>query len=236
MKIAAHSSKKGRPFALMLLPMLVLSGCVSGSEQAVQPEQSVQSDQAAIPGSPEARAELALRLAAQARRDEDARAMLVAARLMLTSGTRPATVDNGELAVEAGGDPVAAGWAREAMVFAGADEALREEAQAVLAMRPRGVLRSSLGAGPLRYVRRVAANETIRITIRTETQLAARVAVIGDGDARIGLTVASADTKICEAAARNTHSSCNWQARFDRHSVTLVNAGPLDSDVMLLSN
>ena len=191
----------------------------------------------ATPNSPEARAALALQLAAQARRDEDPRAMLVAARMMLASGTRPASMaQDGALTVEAGADPVASAWAREAIVFAAGDSALQDEAEAILAMRPRGVLRSSLGAGPLRYVRRVPANQTISFAIRTEPKLAARLAAIGDGDARIGLRVSTPQLTICDESASTTHTICAWQARTTQHSVTLRNAGPLDSDVMLLSN
>lgn len=191
----------------------------------------------AEPNSPEAKAALALQLAAQARRDEDPRAMLVAARMMLASGTRPASMDDaGELVVEAGSDPVATAWAREAIAFSAGNLVLQEEAQAILAMRPRGVLRSSLGSGPLRYVRRVPANQTISFAIRTEPRLAARLAAIGDGDARIGLRVATPQVTICDESASTTHTICAWKALSAQHNVTLRNAGPLDSDVMLLSN
>jgi len=230
MKRPARLSKSLMARCLTLPLAATLAACAGGTTQPPQVEQVAQ------PGSAEAKAELALRLAAQARRDGDARAMLVAARLMLTSGTRPASLQEGELGVEAGVDPVAAGWAREAMIFAAGDPAMVAEAEAVLAMRPRGVLRSSLGAGPLRYVRRVPANRTISFNIRTEPQMAARVAAIGDGDARIGLSVSSASAAVCRHTARTTHSLCVWQARADRHDVQLQNAGPLDSDVMLLSN
>jgi len=216
-----------RSFAAALA--LLAGGCTMAS--VAEPV-----EQAVLPGSPEAKAGLALQLAAHARRDRDPQAMLVAARMMLTSGTRPAALRDGTLQAEPGADPVAAGWAREAIVLAGDDPALREQAEDIIAMRPRGVLRSTLGAGPLRYVRRVSANETVQIGIRTERQSAARVAAIGDGDARIGLHVTAAGGMICESAARTTHSLCAWQAQADRHQLVLVNAGPLDSDVMLLSN
>ncbi len=210
--------------------LAVLSGCAS------TPHAVADASVMAEPGSPEAKAELALRLAAQARRDRDAKAMLVASRLMLTSGTRPATLNGGELTVETGADPIVTAWAQEAIVFAGDDEELRAEGEAILAMRPRGILQSSLGAGPLRYVRRISANQTVSFDIRAEPQLAARVAAIGDGDARIGLNVSASAGDICDSVAITTHSLCTWEAATDRHKVTLENAGPLDSDVMLLSN
>ena len=209
---------------------LLAGGCAANG-----PSSLAESDLAS-PGSPEARAGLALRLASEARRSGDARAMLVAARMMLTSGTRPAVLEGGAIVAEPGGDPVASAWANEAIALAGDNPVLVAEAQEVLAMRPRGVLRSSLGSGPLRYVRRIAANESVRFDIRTEPQVPARLAAIGDGDARIGLAVNSGNARVCDQRARATHSLCTWQAASERHDVTLVNAGPLSSDVMILSN
>ncbi len=209
---------------------LAIGGCVAASGPA-----PVEADLVA-PGSPEARAELALRLASEARRSHDARAMLVAARMMLTSGTRPAVLEDGAMVANLESDPVAHGWAREAIALAGNNAALVGEAEQVLAMRPRGVLRSSLGGGPLRYVRRVSANESVRFNISTQPRVPARLAAIGDGDARIGLMVSAGNARICDQRARSTHSLCTWQAARERHDVTLINAGPLASDVMILSN
>ena len=216
--------------AILLAGLGIATGaCVAASGSA--PVEAL-----AEPGSPEARAELALRLASEARRSHDARAMLVAARMMLTSGTRPAVLEDGAMVADTEGDPVAQGWAREAIALAGDNPALVGEAEQVLAMRPRGVLRSSLGGGPLRYVRRVSANESVRFDIATQPQVPARLAAIGDGDARIGLMVSAGTARICDQRARSTHSLCTWQAASERHDVTLINAGPLASDVMILSN
>ena len=198
----------------------------TGAERDVDP----------APGSPEAKAALALRLAAQARRDEDARAMLVAARMMLGSGTRPARLEGERLTVDAGADPVVTAWAREAIALADGDERLLSEAKALLEARPKGILASSLGTGPLRYVRRIAANQEIALDVRTEPMSAARVAAIGDGDGRIGLNVSSGTISICAVDARTTHSLCAWRAETPEHRVVMSNAGPLASDVMLLSN
>lgn len=212
------------------LVVLMAAGCAKVSPP---PDMALP---AATPGSPEAKAQLALYLAAQARRDRDARAMLVAARLMLTSGTRPARLLDGRLQAETGPDPLATAWAREAALFAAGDATLRAEAEALQAMRPRGVMGSSLGSGPLRYVQRISANDTVRIAISTQPQTAARVAAIGDGDALIGLGIHAAGEMICEQVARTTHTLCAWHALTNRYEVTLVNRGPLGSDVMLLSN
>ena len=222
-------------FLLVRAALVALLGAVMGGCAAASGSAPVEAE-LTVPGSAEARAELALRLAGEARRSHDARAMLVAARMMLTSGTRPAVLENGAMVAEVEGDAVAHGWAREAIALAADDAALVGEAEQVLAMRPRGVLRSSLGGGPLRYVRRVSANESVRFDIATQPQVPARLAAIGDGDARIGLVVSVGSARICDQRARSTHSLCTWQAASERHDVTLINAGPLASDVMILSN
>ncbi|MBZ6378014.1 hypothetical protein B5C34_01975 [Pacificimonas flava] len=182
------------------------------------------------------RAELAFRLAAQAREDGDADAMLTAARLMLRSGTRPARLEAGVLTAEPGRDAVVAAWAREAILLADADRGVTERAEALMQARPRGILESGLGAGPLRLVQRLDLGEALTLSLVAEPGTDSSVAAIGDGDARLALAVRAGRQTICTGERRTTHAMCAWRARQTDHVVRLTNEGPLASEVMLLSN
>ncbi|MEE4349585.1 MAG: hypothetical protein V2J26_05100 [Pacificimonas sp.] len=186
--------------------------------------------------SPADRAELAFRLASLAREDGDADALLTAARLMLNSGTRAASLEGGGLAPVGGADPLVRAWANEAVLIADADPAVAERAEALMALAPRGIVATGLGNGPLRYVQRLDMGETLSLGLQAEPGRDSSVAAIGDGDARLALSVRAGAASVCTLAARTTHRVCSWRAAQAEHDVSLRNAGPLSSEVMLLSN
>ncbi|MBV7256880.1 hypothetical protein KCG44_08790 [Pacificimonas sp. WHA3] len=192
----------------------------------------------ALEDSPAGRIALAMRLAELARQDEDPYALLVAARVLQDSGVRPGSLEGSDIVptVGAAGDPLVTAWANEAKAYAAAGSPVIGMAETLLAVRPKGVMASTMGAGPLRFTRRLDAGETLNWRITPSQRQAVTVAAIGDGDAALDLNVRDGELSICKEARRTYHPMCRWTATAARYDVSLANSGSVASEVVVISN
>ena len=164
-----------------------------------------------------------------ARQRRDARAMIVAAR-MLGEVQRP----RGE-----GDEPflTQASLLEEATSFAGSDRALLDEISR-LRSPDKGVRASPFGPGPIVVVRRLRARETYAFTIDARRHEVLRVAAIGDGDTNIDLTLRDQNgVVLCADGSRDHYPVCTLaRPQGGPVRIEIVNRGEVWSRVQILTN
>ncbi len=192
-------------------------------------------DRPATPATAEAQARVitqiitAAQVADWARTRRDARAMLVAARML--SEARAGSVS---------GEPAfltQAALLAEAESFAAGDHPLMDE---ILRARSplKGVRASPFGPGPIVVVRRLRARETYSFTIEARPNEVLRVAAIGDGDTNIDLTLRDVNgAVICTDGSLDHYPVCTVpRPRGGSIRVEIINRGEVWSRVQILTN
>lgn len=164
-----------------------------------------------------------------ARERRDARAMIVAARMLVDIRTRSENGDEPFLTPAALLD--------EAETFAGRDRFLLDEISRERSP-DKGVRASPFGAGPIVVVRRLRARETYGFTIEARRNEVLRVAAIGDGDTNIDLALRDRDgAVICADSSRDHYPVCTVaRPRAGPIRVEIVNRGEVWSRVQILTN
>ena len=182
-------------------------------------------------------AALGLRLADHARRTDDAEEMLMAARIVATSGVRPAAI-SGERLVASGRPALALALAAEARAMAPGDARIAAAAEALGRLRPKGAVGGSWGSGPLQLTRTLPSGGRMRWMLEARAAELAVVSAIGDGDADLGLAVADgAGRTVCRNLADRYYPLCRWRpARAGLYRVELMNGGRVPTEVTILSN
>jgi len=191
--------------------------------------------------SPVEDAMLGLRLAEHARRTGDAKAMLMAARIVAASGVREAELKDGRLVAPDSlpdRSPLVLAMAGEARAMAPGDPAVAAEADAILRARPKGIVGGSWGSGPLQFRQLLPAGGQVGWTVRTRGAEPALVSAIGDGDADLHLSVTDERGRtVCNERGNAYYPLCRWSpSQAADFTVTLGNAGKVPTHVVVLSN
>lgn len=188
------------------------------------------------------RASLALELADVARANNDADAMLVAARTLRAAGLR--TVDGPAVTTETSGTPAAGPAPTGAVVSA---DSLFAEAR-TLARGNRETLRrinaaagqSSRGltTGPQAFVRDINANSQINWDVTARGGEVWNVAAIGDGDTDVDIVVFDENgNEVCSDYGMSSAAECTvtprWTGRF---RVRVINWGSVWTRTLIMSN
>lgn len=164
-----------------------------------------------------------------ARERRDARAMIVAARMLDDIRTRR---DNGD-------EPILtpASLLDEAETFAGRDRDLLDQISRERSP-DKGVRASPFGAGPIVVVRRLRARETYAFTIEARRNEVLRVAAIGDGDTNIDLALRDqSGAVICADSSRDHYPVCTVaRPQAGPIRIEIVNRGEVWSRVQILTN
>lgn len=192
-------------------------------------------DRPAMPAPAEAEARAisqivtAAEVADWARARRDARAMIVAARMLSQVRTRLEGQEPAFL--------TQAALLNEAETFAGGDRALLDEISRVRSPL-KGVRASPFGAGPIVVVRRLRARETYGFTIEARPNEVLRVAAIGDGDTNIDLALRGANgAVICADSSLDHYPVCTVpRPQGGPIRVEIVNRGEVWSRVQILTN
>jgi hypothetical protein len=175
----------------------------------------------------------AAEVAAWGRRNQDAGALIMAARLLAEVPVRPgaesdasliATLTPGALLDEA------AGLAAGNQGVLDAIERLRGGT--------RGVRSSPFGQGPIYLVRQIRARETYGFDVEARGGEVLRVAAIGDGDTNIDMSVRDAEgALLCQDGFGDHYPVCTVaRARPGKMRVDIVNRGAVWTKVQILSN
>lgn len=191
---------------------------------------------ASVPPSAEADARAitqivtAAEVVAWARPRRDARAMLVAARMLEEVQSRREGEDAPFLTPSALLD--------EASEFAAGDHALLDEISRLRAPGPKGVRASPFGAGPIVLVRRLRARETYSFTIEPRRNEVLRVAAIGDGDTNIDLALRDRNgVALCADSSLDHYPVCTVaRPQSGPIRIEIVNRGEVWSRVQILTN
>ena len=164
-----------------------------------------------------------------ARERRDARAMIVAARMLSEIRTRRENGDEPFL--------TESGLLDEAETFAGGDRDLLDEISRVRSP-DKGVRASAFGAGPIVVVRRIRARETYAFTVEARRNEVLRVAAIGDGDTNIDLTLRDQNgAVICADGSRDHYPVCTVsRPQVGPIRIEIVNRGEVWSRVQILTN
>lgn len=164
-----------------------------------------------------------------ARERRDARAMIVAARMLSEIRTRRENGDEPFLTPSALLD--------EAETFAGGDRDLLDEISRERSP-DKGVRASPFGAGPIVVVRRLRARETYSFTIEARRNEVLRVAAIGDGDTNIDLALRDQNgAVICADGSRDHYPVCTVaRPAAGPIRIDIVNRGEVWSRVQILTN
>ncbi|WP_428151151.1 hypothetical protein [Brevundimonas sp.] len=164
-----------------------------------------------------------------ARERRDARAMIVAARMLSEIRTRRENGDEPFL--------TQAGLLEEAESFAGGDRDLLDEISRERSP-DKGVRASPFGAGPIVVVRRLRARETYSFTIEARRNEVLRVAAIGDGDTNIDLALRDQNgAVICADGSRDHYPVCTVaRPQAGPIRIEIVNRGEVWSRVQILTN
>ena len=164
-----------------------------------------------------------------AREHRDARAMLVAARMLGEIRTRRENGDEPFLTHAALLD--------EAETFAAGDRDLLDQISRERSP-DKGVRASPFGAGPIVVVRRLRARETYSFTIEARRNEVLRVAAIGDGDTNIDLALRDQNgAVICADGSRDHYPVCTVsRPQAGPIRVEIVNRGEVWSRVQILTN
>ncbi len=213
----------------------VLLGGVSAAFSAVS--QTADGPEAAARITPEAdgvrQMVTAAEVAAWGRRNSDAGALIMAARLLAEVPVRPGADS------EAGLTPSLT------------PDALLDEAAALAAGRQgvldaierlrggtRGVQSSPFGRGPIYLVRQIRARETYGFDLEARGGEVLRVAAIGDGDTNIDMSVRDAEgALLCQDGFGDHYPVCTVaRARSGKMRVDIVNRGAVWTKVQILSN
>lgn len=164
-----------------------------------------------------------------ARDRRDARAMIVAARMLsevrfTAEGVEPAFL-------------TATALLAEAEALSGGDSVLLGEISRVRSPF-KGVRGSPFGAGPIVVVRRIRARETYGFTIEVRPNEVLRVAAIGDGDTNIDLTLRDpSGAVICADASMDHYPVCTVpRPQGGPIRVEVSNRGDVWSRVQILTN
>lgn len=186
---------------------------------------------------------LALGLARYARENDDASAMIVAARIM--GGIRIAT--NGGASVVEEGTATQRAFPKgmavddmlaEAESMARGNRAQQAEIAMIRAMAHKGVLRSDFGSGVVSHARIIQPGHQWQFEIVAVPQRTVMVAAIGDGDADINLSVFDEHgTLTARDSAADTLAVVRWTPTNEaRYLVEVTNAGVVDSYTVVLSD
>lgn len=164
-----------------------------------------------------------------ARRRRDARAMIVAAR-MLGEVQRPRAEGEEPFLTQSI-------LLNEAAAFAGGDRALLDEISRIRSP-DKGVRASPFGPGPIVVVRRLRARETYGFTIDARRHEVLRVAAIGDGDTNIDLTLRDQNGAVlCADGSGDHYPVCTVnRPQGGPIRVEIVNRGEVWSRVQILTN
>ncbi len=164
-----------------------------------------------------------------ARERRDARAMIVAARMLGDIHTRRENGDQPFLTQTSLLD--------EAESFAASDRDLLDEISRERSPN-KGVRASPFGAGPIVVVRRLRARETYAFTIEARRNEVLRVAAIGDGDTNIDLALKDQNgAVICADSSRDHYPVCTVsRPQVGPIRIEIVNRGEVWSRVQILTN
>ena len=171
----------------------------------------------------------AAEVAAWARERRDARAMIVAARMLGDIRSRRENGDEPFLTHAALLD--------EAERFAGGDRDLLDQISRERSP-DKGVRASPFGAGPIVVVRRLRARETYSFTVEARRNEVLRVAAIGDGDTNIDLALRDQNgVVICADGSRDHYPVCTVsRPQAGPVRIEIVNRGEVWSRVQILTN
>ena len=182
---------------------------------------------------------LGYQLAAWARTNGDADAMLAAARIVATTGTRAAEITGGGFRVAEDGQAApAAVLADEAVGLAPGDARIAAAAEAVRTSVARGFFGGPSGAGPLALQRRLGARAGLAWSATARGGEMAIVSAVGDGDSNIDLKVTNGGGRVvCADRQRDYYPMCRWSVgRAGVYRIEVTNSGRVPSNVMVLSN
>lgn len=176
-----------------------------------------------------ARTVTAAEVAAWARENRDAEAMIVAARILSDVRMRTSNGDTPFLTSEA--------LLAEAEALAGDDPELRARISRLRSPN-KGVRASPFGQGPIVVVRRLRARETYGFAIEARRNEVLRVAAIGDGDTRIDLTLRdSSGAVICAGGSGDHFPVCTVsRPQSGALRIEVVNRGEVWSRVQIMTN
>jgi hypothetical protein len=175
----------------------------------------------------------AAEVAAWGRRNRDAGALIMAARLLAEVPVRPGA--DSEAGLTASLTPEAL-LDEAASLATGNPSAL--DAIARLRDTKRGVRSSPFGQGPIYLVRQIRARETYGFDVEARGGEVLRVAAIGDGDTNIDMSVHDADgALLCQDGFGDHYPVCTVaRARPGKMRVDIVNRGAVWTKVQILSN
>lgn len=173
----------------------------------------------------------AAELAAWGRKNDDAGALIMAARLLAEVPVRPGTDSEAGLALTS-----------DALLDEAADLAAGRQGvlDAIERLREgtRGVQSSPFGRGPIYLVRQIRARETYGFDLEARGGEVLRVAAIGDGDTNIDMSVRDAEgALLCQDGFGDHYPVCTVaRARSGKMRVDIVNRGAVWTKVQILSN
>ncbi|MBX9614423.1 MAG: hypothetical protein K2X25_02390 [Caulobacteraceae bacterium] len=176
-----------------------------------------------------ARTVTAAEVAAWARENRDAEAMMVAARMLSDVRMRPSNGDAPFLTSEA--------LLVEAEALAGGDTELQARISRLRSPN-KGVRASPFGQGPIVVVRRLRARETYGFAIEARRNEVLRVAAIGDGDTRIDLILRDrSGAVVCAGGAGDHYPVCTVaRPQSGTLRIEVVNRGEVWSRVQIMTN
>jgi hypothetical protein len=183
-------------------------------------------------------------LADWARKNNDADAMISAARMLrsvpLAEGTVTGVIE-GPVATTAAPDRQTmspTSLLAEARTLARGNRATLARIRAAEAGAAKGVISSAYGSGAIRTVRDVSANSTWRFTVDARGGLPLRILAVGDGDTDVDLVVRDQNGNVvCQDLDVDHRAACSitpaWTGRF---TVDVVNTGSVWTRTMLVTN
>ena len=227
------SRTRGGTVAAALTVGVLATACAAGAVAHTQDmAQDPELAEAALP--PEARgvsqAVTAAELAAWGRRNSDAGALIMAARLLAEV---PVRKGEGEAPFLTPGRLL-----DEAAALAAGNDNVLAAIDRLRSAGVRGVESSQFGAGPIFTVQQVGARESYGFDVEARRGEILRVAAIGDGDTNIDLVVrASGGEVLCRDGFGDHYPVCTMRAvDGGRMRVDIVNRGAIWTRVQILSN
>lgn len=226
----------------LVLPLIAAALCTSAGH-AQQKRGTHLSDSAAVPPAttPADRLLLGYRLADYARTTKDARAMMVAARIVGTVATRTGT-DQGKLAVKGSRNPVgkieatsASDLYAQARQYAGGDATLLGEIDAAQAEASRDVLGAG---GAMRTVEYVPAGATWTVKFMARGGVPLVVGARRDSATAVDLKLLDENGgTICQDMSHNVTMYCRYNPLWmGPVSIQVVNHGDGGTGVALIGN
>jgi hypothetical protein len=216
-------------------------GSVPGQAQVDQPRTAAADEAAGVD-----QVVLAARIADWGRRNDDAPALIVAARILAQTpmrDTRALVGDGAEGGTPSTRDVEPAllsvpGLLDEAEDLSRGDARTLEDIAAARAAAMRGVVDSPFGRGPIVTTKEVQARQTYWFQVNARVGELLRVAVIGDGDTDIDLSIRDAQGRaICQDGQSDHFPVCTVRPAGEGPlRIDIVNRGSVWTKVQIVSN